>query len=242
MNDASEMFALLPEVSEETGATTAAPHVANWAPELPAPEEPPPPRHAMHGAPAATWIYRDPEGRALFLVARFEPPGRDKEVLPLTFGTLHGRRGWHWKAPPRPTPLYGLHDLAARPEAPVVVVEGEKTAEAAARLFPSHVAVTWQGGCNAVGKADWKPLAARRVAVWPDNDAPGRKAAAEVERACRTARAASVAVVAVPERWPPKWDVADAPSPGATGDTCARCWPRPSAKRPGPLPCRPASG
>ncbi len=34
---------------------------------------------------------------------------------------------------PCPRPLYGLHLLAERPEAPVLVVEGEKTADAARR-------------------------------------------------------------------------------------------------------------
>jgi putative DNA primase/helicase len=167
------MFTPLPEAPRGTTATTAAPRAkaaADWLPELPAPEEPPAvPRHPKHGTPSATWAYRDAEGRPLFVVARFDPPD-GKEVMPLTFGTLRGRRGWQWKAPPTPSPLYGLPDLAARPAAPVLVVEGEKTADAAALLFPEHVAVTWQGGSNAAGRADWTPLAGRRVTVWPDHD------------------------------------------------------------------------
>lgn len=220
MNDAADIFAPLPETPEATTATTTAPPVTGWTPELPAPEEPPAtlPRH-RHGVPVATWIYRDAERRPLFVVARFEPPGRKKEILPLTYGTLGRRRGWHWKAPPVPAPLYGLPDLAARPDAPVVVVEGEKKTAPSTRLFPEHVATTWQGGADAAGRADWAPLEGRRVVIWPDHDAPGRKAAADVMKACRAAGAASVAVVKIPDAWPNKWDVADALPDGTTAET-----------------------
>jgi hypothetical protein len=219
--DTAEIFAPLPEASRATTATTAprAKPAADWLPELPAPEEPPAtPRHARHGTPSATWTYRDAEGRPLFMVARFDPPD-GKELLPYTFGILRGARGWHWKAPPTPSPLYRLHDLAARPEAAVLVVEGEKAAEAAALLFPDHVATTWQGGASAAGRANWEPLAGRRVTIWPDNDDAGRKAAADVMKACRAAGAAAVAVVQIPDTFPPKWDVADALPEGITADT-----------------------
>jgi hypothetical protein len=77
----------------------------DWRPEMPAPGEPPAaPQHPEHGAPVAMWTYRDAAGRALFAVARFNAANGDrgKEILPLTFGTLRGRRGWHWRAPPAP--------------------------------------------------------------------------------------------------------------------------------------------
>ena len=216
--DTAEMFAPLPEAPRATTTAPRAKPAADWLPELPAPEEPPvTPRHAKHGTPSDAWTYRDAEGRPLFMVARFDPPD-GKELLPFTFGTLRGARGWHWKAPATPSPLYRLHDLAARPAAPVLVVEGEKTAEAAALLFPEHVATTWQGGASAAGRADWAPLAGRCVTIWPDHDDPGRRAAAEVVKACRAAGAASVAVVTIPDTFPPKWDVADTPPGGATAE------------------------
>ena len=221
MTDAAEMFAPLPAEPQHvtpTTNTTKAP--ATWAPELPAPEEPPAaPRHPQHGTPTATWTYRDADGRPLFVAVRFDPPNGKKEIQPYTYGTLDGRRGWHWKGPSSPSPLFNLPDLAARPDAPVLVVEGEKAAAAAALLFPDHVAVTWQGGAQAVRRADWRALAGRAVAVWPDHDAPGRKAAADVVKAARAAGAASVAVVQIPAGWPDKWDVADALPDGATPDT-----------------------
>ena len=81
--------------------------------------------------------------------------------------------GWQWRALPEPRPLYGLDRLAENPSAPVVVVEGEKAADAASRIFPDSVCVTSPGGSNAAAKCDWTPLAKRQVMVWPDADKPG---------------------------------------------------------------------
>ena len=69
--------------------------------------------------------------------------------------------------------------------------------------------MTWQGGSGAASKADWQVLSGRRVIVWPDNDAAGRKAAAEVAVAVAKAGAARVAMVKIPSGWPDEWDVAD---------------------------------
>ena len=171
-------------------------------------------RHLRHGKPSRVWEYRDGAGALLFAVARFDLPDRKKEVLPYSCGP----DGWKWKAPPDPRPLYGLPDLAARPDAPVLIVEGEKAAEEAAGLFPERVAVTWQGGSNAVGKADWSALAGRRVVIWPDADAPGRKAAEAVRRAL-AGKADAVAVVEVPNAWPDGWDLAEPPPEGVTTET-----------------------
>jgi hypothetical protein len=42
-----------------------------------------------------------------------------------------------------PCPLYGLTDLIARPDAPVLVVEGEATADVGAKLFPDGDKPRW---------------------------------------------------------------------------------------------------
>jgi len=52
----------------------------------------------------------------------------------------------------------------------VLLVEGEKTADAAQQLFTEAVVSTWPCGCKAVGKADFSPLKGRRVMLWPDAD------------------------------------------------------------------------
>ena len=107
-----------------------------------------------------------------------------KTIMPLSYCEDDaGRRSWRWLHLPAPRPLYGLDRLALRPDAPVLLVEGEKTADAAAKLFPDHVAVTSSGGSNAAGKADWSPLSGRHVVIWPDHDEPGRRFAADVATA-----------------------------------------------------------
>ncbi len=163
------------------------------------------------------WPYRDGAGALLFAVVRFNLPDGRKETLPYCCDT----KGWRWKAPPAPRPLYGLDRLAARPGAPVLVVEGEKATDAATALFPDHVAICWQGGGKAVSKADWSPLAGRNVTLWPDHDAPGQDAMKAVAAELERIGAGAVAMVAVPEAWPAKWDVADPLPEGVAPDALA---------------------
>jgi putative DNA primase/helicase len=129
----------------------------------------PPRRRCTRGTASrpARWVYVDAAGAVLFHHCRFEPPGERKQFAPLSLWKMAGgRMVWKWKAPSEPRPLLGLDRLAALPNAPVVVTEGEKAHDAAALLLPDAVIVTWQGGSNAVDKSDWLPLAgARGVAV-----------------------------------------------------------------------------
>ncbi|MCQ4158802.1 DUF6371 domain-containing protein [Roseomonas sp. GC11] len=171
-------------------------------------------RHTKRGTPAKVWHYLDRAGKLLFAVARFNTPAGGKEVLPL----IQAGMAWRWAAPPEPCPLYGLDRLAARPDAPVLLVEGEKAADAAASLFPEHVAMTWQGGSSATGKADLSPLQGRRVVIWPD---PGRQAAAALVPLLEDIGAAAVAVVKVPAGWPEKCGLADTPPDGVTPEVLA---------------------
>ena len=129
------------------------------------------------------------------------------------WGTLNGATGWHWKHPLEPRPLYGLDRLAERLDAPVLIVEGEKAADAAAELLPEHVAVTWEGGGNAVDSAYWRDLQRREVTIWPDADEAGRKAAKAVSATLKGI-AASVRIVDLPADLPKSWDLADPPPQG----------------------------
>lgn len=113
----------------------------------------------------------------LFHHCRFDPRGQRKSFAPLTLWRAEsGRLAWSWKWPPAPVPLYGLPELAARPDVPACIVEGEKACDAARELLPGCVAVTWAGGAQAVQKADLAPLAGREVWIWRDNDEPGEQA------------------------------------------------------------------
>jgi uncharacterized protein (DUF927 family) len=109
-----------------------------------------------------------------------------------------------------------LPQILARSDAQLLLVEGEKVADATAKLFPELVATTPPHGAQSPHKADWTPLEGRQVIVWPDNDEAGAKYAEDVARLCVDFGAASVAVVAVPSDFPPKWDLAEPRPEGCT--------------------------
>lgn len=149
-----------------------------WQPIVPPP--PSAPRANVSGWDKV-WPYCAVDGSILFYVRRRNAHGTArKKFLPLTFGLLGGVAGWHARHPDAPRPLYGLDRLAARPDAPVLVCEGEKAADAAQQMFPSHVCISWPAGTANVGASDWSPLAGRSVTIWPDNDTAGLKAAAQI--------------------------------------------------------------
>ena len=138
------------------------------------PDAPPMPEvHPNLGRPSGRWPYRDATGGLLSEVWRFDKSGGSKEFRPLTLWRDAQRLCWRWKSAPPPRSLYNLDKLAGRPDAPVIICEGEKSADAAAEIFPKSVAVTAPGGANAADKADWSVLPGRKILVWPDDDAPG---------------------------------------------------------------------
>lgn len=137
-----------------------------------------------------------------FYVCRFPR----KKIRPLWFS---GEK-WEWKAPPEPRPIYNLSKLRSNLQATVIVVEGEKSADAAQLLFPDLIATTWASGCKAFNKADWSPLKGRTAILWPDADEPGRQAMAKLAPRLLQAGAEKVYIVSPPENAPEGWDLADA--------------------------------
>lgn len=148
-----------------------------WIAVVPVPSNAPPPpgAHYKHGRPSRRWVYRDAKGAVLCWVYRFDPPKRQREFVPLTFCVRGDERAWRWKGLPSPRPLYGLDELAKRLDIPVIVCEGEKAADAAAKLFPAWVAMCSLNGARGAKASDWSVLLGRRVIVWPDYDEPGRE-------------------------------------------------------------------
>lgn len=167
-----------------------------------------PPPHPKHGKPVALYAYRDGEGLVGY-IARYEPAS-GKEFSPWRW---QGGK-WSAKAFPKPRPLYGTERLLERPDARVLVVEGEKCADAALTLLPGMVPVTWAGGAQAADTADWSVLAGRKVGLWPDNDEPSRKAFSGL--AAKLHKIGCEVHTIVPTGQPEKWDVADALAEGWT--------------------------
>lgn len=146
-----------------------------WTPILPAPADAPePPKaHVVRGLPERVWCYRDTNDAVLGYVYRFKTSNGGKETLPLSW-CRHGEskmEKWHWMSFPEPRPLYGLNRLHAKPLATVLLVEGEKCADAGHENLPELAVVSWPGGGKAVKKTDWAPLFGRKVILWADCDA-----------------------------------------------------------------------
>lgn len=127
-------------------------------------------RHGRFGSPSMSWTYRDESGAVLFYIARYdvESEGRGKQFVPFCWDA--DLRKFVMKAWPKPRPIYGLDRLSLEPDKPVLIVEGEKAADAAATLTSSYVVVSWPGGAAAWRQVDWTKLHGRRLLLWPDAD------------------------------------------------------------------------
>lgn len=202
-----------------------------WTPILDVPEGAPPlpVAHIKRGKPTNVWQYKDRQGKIIGAVYRFTKSDGGKEVLPCVWAKHEttGQQEWHWMSFSEPRPLYGLNRLTDR-DVPVLVVEGEKCADAAHQLAADMFdVVTWPGGSKATSKADWSALNGRKVVIWPDADSqrvndndppefkpaekqPGMQAALAIaselqKRDCRV----YLIDIPAPGEKPDGWDIAD---------------------------------
>lgn len=158
----------------------------------------------------AHWPYTSPDGRVIGHVARYDGSG-EKDYCP--FFKANGEEWAHGYAEGK-WPLFNLAELAKKPDAEIIICEGEKDAVAAGRLFPDCVATTSPGGAESAAKADWSPLAGRRVRfIWRDNNDAGIRYARDVAQ-CLTDVGATLVGVVIPEPldMPPKGGAADWPT------------------------------
>lgn len=154
------------------------------------------------------WCYTDAAGEPLFWIQRITKANGDKIFRHRTWITGRGWQGDSGTSWPKPRPLYNLAALHARPNAQVIICEGEKAADRAQELFPQLVAVAWPNGAQSVAKVDWTPLTGRSILLWPDNDDQGRDAMQRVAGLIR--EPAKLLTIDAPPDAPEKWDIADA--------------------------------
>ncbi len=150
---------------------------------------------------------RDASGQLVAVHVREDLPGGAKRFR---WEQPDGRPGLDG-VPVSELPLYGIEHLDGL-GARVVIVEGEKAAEA---LWSADIAAvaTVTGAASAPGRGPLGELSGRHVALWPDADAVGRRHMATLAERL-TGIAASVSIVALPEDVPSGWDAADAVAQG----------------------------
>ena len=160
----------------------------------------------------ARFTYKDAENNVLGYVVRLEDKDGNKITPTLTYcRNTQGTEQWRWQGFGNDRPLYGLEQLKEKPNASVLIVEGEKTCDAARAnpLFKGMAVVTWNGGSGAFQKSDWSVLKDRNVTVWPDNDKPGLNAANKISEYLKAQGNECVKIVELPATLPHKWDLAD---------------------------------
>lgn len=164
--------------------------------------------------PQALHEYTDTDGNPMHYRIRLKHPDNwDKWIRPL----MRAGAVFELKQPdyPNGTPLYRLHELAARPSELVHVVEGETCTDALAKL---GVLSTTSGAADSAAKADWSIFAGRSANIWADNDKAGQRYADSVKLALE-AIGCTVSIIDVAALdLPPKGDCVDwlAAHPNAT--------------------------
>jgi len=194
------------------------PAMNNWMHRI-APDEMPDMTTRDFGAPVATWRYNDAEGKCLGYIARYATPDGGKSYRPWTFGAYSDNVSATWKPKTWTAgkrPLYGLDELAKRPQAKVAIVEGEKAADAARQLLGAMVCITWPGGANGILSVDWSPLTGRDILLTPDADRTGVGHDAMIKVAgILLALGCKVRILDTSDQ-PDAWDLADAVADGWT--------------------------
>jgi putative DNA primase/helicase len=155
--------------------------------------------------PSKVWEVRDQTGELKGYHLRYDNSDGDKDCL---WQRPNGEWGLNG------TPLYQMPLYRAEfsrdwaQDVPVIVTEGEKAADALARVYPA-VLGTVTGAASTPGREALEPLKGRTVILWPDNDDAGR---AHMERVAEGLRgvAQEVRIFEWTEA-PPQGDAADHP-------------------------------
>ena len=148
------------------------------------PDAPPPPKTTLRGWRwVAGYMYRDANGAPSLYRERLERQSRTGKRKPektfMPHSLRHGETAPVWVLEGFPdgelTPLFNLPDIRAYPDKPVVMVEGEKAAEAAGSIFGGDAIVTTHSnGGSAWRKADLGPLAGRKFCCGRTTMTPAR--------------------------------------------------------------------
>ncbi len=159
--------------------------------------------------PDADYLYTDVHGNKICTVYRYRLIDADGNDTGKKSFSIFRYADKKWSAP-NPRPLYRLPDID--PFTDVVLVEGEKCADALAKI--GIEATTASGGSNTkLDHTDWSPLAGKRVFLWADNDETGWEYMRRLEPVLEGI-GCEVLRVPLPEGVGKGWDAADAIAEG----------------------------
>ncbi len=140
----------------------------------------------FNSKPVAIYPYEMADASFAFYMVRWHPLNQDgmpmldeegkpsKIVLPYCYVEDEKMSRYWWSCGfPEPRPLYNLSELLARPQAPVLVVEGEKNVDTLKPLLLDYVLITSAHGSQSPHKSDWSVFKGRKIIICPDLDKAG---------------------------------------------------------------------
>lgn len=151
---------------------------------------------------SATYEYRDVDNNVLGYTVRCEQNGK-KQILPIVLCTNGEKTQWMSKG--FGNHLYGIEKIKQNSK-DIIIVEGEKTADAAQQLLPEYTVIAF-AGTNKLESVDFTSLKGRNAIVWPDNDSAGITAANKVTEQLKSHNVSHRIVDT--KHLPEKWDLAD---------------------------------
>jgi len=164
---------------------------------------------------SATYEYKNRSGELLGYVVRVLEEDGKKQTLPASYCYNMKANIGRWRlkgfSDNGYKPIYGI-EKTVNEKKPILIVEGEKTADYAERLLPQYCVISWMGGAQGTAKVNWRQLAGREVIIWPDNDAAGKEAAKSILQELNKANGFSGLASVVDTKslnLPEKWDLAD---------------------------------
>ena len=154
--------------------------------------------------------YHDENGKLCMVVGRWNTQPK-KQIYPSVCVEQNGQPRWIWGLNGyRNKVCYNLPEIVQNPDKTVLVVEGEKAADAAKYIFPEYVVTTYQSGSSSWKHTNWECMKGRNIILWPDNDEPGKEHFLALAKYLNIEGfAKSVKMAWVPRTWPKGWDLAD---------------------------------
>lgn len=157
------------------------------------------------GRTKTEYVYRGKDGSEVAVSVRHDwiENGKQKKKF-----SIYNPKTGEWKRPKGKVPNYNTDTIHQKNDGAVIVVEGEKAADALSGL--GYLSTTSIGGANAPAKTDWSVLLGKSVIIWPDNDAAGMQYADQVSGLIKAVGVSSIRVIQPPPEWREKFDAADA--------------------------------